>query len=221
MIVETKILTKLDLWTPNLNKFDLLEHNFLSISTYSSTNFDLRNQNVDNFLPFQSKFDKSWHQKPNFLQIFISKTKTSTIFDLFNQILISKTKFFYKFSSPKPKHRQFLTFSIKFWYQKPIFFTNFDLPNQKIDLNTEKWDFLSTNKKKKIKKKKKKIPSQWVNGAAVLEISDHGDDESVDGADLFAHREHVEQRLRRMLSRPIAGVDQRTTRTSRSSLKLI
>ena len=52
----------------------------------------------------------------------------------------------------------------------------------------------------------------------MLEIADHGDGESVDGTDLFADGEDVEQRLRRVLTRSVAGVDKRTTRSKSRSL---
>ena len=57
-----------------------------------------------------------------------------------------------------------------------------------------------------------------MDGASVLQVADHGDGQTVDGADLLADGEDVEQRLRRVLARSVAGVDQRPAGTRRRPL---
>ncbi len=49
-----------------------------------------------------------------------------------------------------------------------------------------------------------------MDGASVLEVADHCDGDAVDGADLLADGEDVEEGLGGMLASAVAGVDHRS-----------
>ena len=49
--------------------------------------------------------------------------------------------------------------------------------------------------------------AEGVDGAAVLEVAGEGDDEAVDGSELLADGEEVEEGLGRVLAGAVAGVD--------------
>ena len=50
---------------------------------------------------------------------------------------------------------------------------------------------------------------QAVDGAAIFQVTDHGNLEAVDSSQLFTNGEQIQQRLGRMLAHAVAGIDHR------------
>ena len=63
------------------------------------------------------------------------------------------------------------------------------------------------------------IPSQRVDSAAMLQITNHGNCQPIDSTNLFAHSEYIQQGLSRMFSSPITSVDQWTAGTRSCPLR--